>query len=165
MILETCKFYIPCRQTCIAVPHTSNCSRTCDRPFMMGFLLYRQPRTRVQNVISILHFFIRGFPSVPGSEQCSHSPRDLGREFSEGLDVLAKGELLPIACLMANVSFSFFSFNVKVPGVLSSLLDGACTVRSDLTHNNLGILFELCVTYIRSVSPRFSCYSPDVKLF
>lgn len=40
--------------------------------------------------------------------------------------------------------------------LLPSILDGACVVRSDQTHSNLGILFELCVTYIRAVSVPFS---------
>ncbi|XP_077966126.1 nephrocystin-1-like isoform X1 [Styela clava] len=43
-----------------------------------------------------------------------------------------------------------WTFSPRVTGILPSLMDGSCLVRSDITHSNLGILFELGITYIRT---------------
>lgn len=57
-----------------------------------------------------------------------------------------------------------FVFFFQSAGLLSSILDGSCVVRSDQTHSNLGILLELCVTYIRAVSISSLCNSMAIKM-
>ncbi|XP_030603978.1 nephrocystin-1 isoform X2 [Archocentrus centrarchus] len=43
-----------------------------------------------------------------------------------------------------------WSFSPRVTGILPTLLDGECFLRCDSTSPNLGILFELGVTFIRN---------------
>lgn len=42
-------------------------------------------------------------------------------------------------------------------GILPALLDGDCFLRCNATSPNLGILFELGVTFIRNVTVTDSC--------
>ena len=45
---------------------------------------------------------------------------------------------------------------LQVNDMLSNLFDGYSIVRTDVSHPNIGILFELALTYIRNVS-RLRC--------
>ncbi|XP_077989642.1 nephrocystin-1-like [Glandiceps talaboti] len=59
-------------------------------------------------------------------------------------------------------------FSPKVTGILPSLMDGECFVRSNHTQQKLGILFELCLSYIRSKTGErgeFSCGWHHLPLF
>lgn len=61
-----------------------------------------------------------------------------------------------------------WTFSPRVTGILPSLMDGSCLVRSDITHSNLGILFELGITYIRTKTgehAELSCGWVFLKLF
>lgn len=55
--------------------------------------------------------------------------------------------------IVRNVKFSMCSCAClfKVTGVLPTLLDGGCFLRCNSASPNLGILFELGVTFIRNV--------------
>ncbi|XP_043913214.1 nephrocystin-1 [Protopterus annectens] len=51
-----------------------------------------------------------------------------------------------------------WSFSPRITGILPSLLDGDCFVRSDSQSSDIGILFELGITYIRkSTRGRLPC--------
>nr|XP_033791448.1 nephrocystin-1 isoform X1 [Geotrypetes seraphini] len=61
-----------------------------------------------------------------------------------------------------------WTFSPRVAGLLPSLLDGDCFVRSGLPSPEIGILFELGVTYIRSSigeKGELSCGWAFLKLF
>nr|XP_006116306.1 nephrocystin-1 [Pelodiscus sinensis] len=61
-----------------------------------------------------------------------------------------------------------WTFSPRVTGILPSLLDGDCFVRSNSSSPDVGILFELGITYIRnSTSERgeLSCGWAFLKLF
>uniref|UniRef100_H2ZDQ0 SH3 domain-containing protein n=1 Tax=Ciona savignyi TaxID=51511 RepID=H2ZDQ0_CIOSA len=56
----------------------------------------------------------------------------------------------------------------KTDGILPSMVDGYSIVRSDCNHSNIGILFELGITYIRSQTGEkgeMSCGWVHLKLF
>ncbi|KAL4640774.1 nephrocystin-1 isoform X2 [Arapaima gigas] len=61
-----------------------------------------------------------------------------------------------------------WTFSPRTAGILPSLLDGDCFVRSDSPSPDLGILFELGVTYIRNSTGErgdLSCGWAFLKLF
>ncbi|KAK2520249.1 Nphp1, partial [Columba guinea] len=61
-----------------------------------------------------------------------------------------------------------WSFSPKVTGILPSLLDGDCFVRSNSLSSDIGILFELGITYIRNSTGErgeLSCGWAFLKLF
>ncbi|XP_065689844.2 nephrocystin-1 isoform X2 [Patagioenas fasciata] len=61
-----------------------------------------------------------------------------------------------------------WSFSPKVTGILPSVLDGDCFVRSNSLSSDIGILFELGITYIRNSTGErgeLSCGWAFLKLF
>ncbi|NWH62447.1 NPHP1 protein, partial [Geococcyx californianus] len=61
-----------------------------------------------------------------------------------------------------------WTFSPKVTGILPSLLDGDCFVRSNSLSADIGILFELGITYIRNATGErgeLSCGWAFLKLF
>ncbi|XP_053918595.1 nephrocystin-1 isoform X2 [Cuculus canorus] len=61
-----------------------------------------------------------------------------------------------------------WTFSPKVMGILPSLLDGDCFVRSNFLSSDIGILFELGITYIRNATGErgeLSCGWVFLKLF
>ncbi|XP_010135046.1 PREDICTED: nephrocystin-1, partial [Buceros rhinoceros silvestris] len=61
-----------------------------------------------------------------------------------------------------------WSFSPKVTGILPSLLDGDCFVRSNSLASDIGVLFELGITYIRTATGErgeLSCGWAFLKLF
>ncbi|XP_010149883.1 PREDICTED: nephrocystin-1, partial [Eurypyga helias] len=61
-----------------------------------------------------------------------------------------------------------WTFSPRVTGILPSLLDGDCFVRSDSLSSDIGVLFELGITYIRSSTGErgeLSCGWAFLKLF
>ncbi|XP_035752140.1 nephrocystin-1 [Egretta garzetta] len=61
-----------------------------------------------------------------------------------------------------------WTFSPRVTGILPSLLDGDCFVRSDSLSSDIGILFELGITYIRNSTGErgeLSCGWAFLKLF
>ncbi|XP_048386952.2 nephrocystin-1 isoform X2 [Stegostoma tigrinum] len=61
-----------------------------------------------------------------------------------------------------------WSFSPRVTGILPSLVDGDCFVRSNFQSPNIGILFELGVTYIRTATGHqgeLSCGWAFLQLF
>ncbi|XP_010071468.1 PREDICTED: nephrocystin-1, partial [Pterocles gutturalis] len=61
-----------------------------------------------------------------------------------------------------------WSFSPRVTGILPSLLDGDCFVRSNSLSSGIGILFELGITYIRNSTGErgeLSCGWAFLKLF
>ncbi|XP_041044606.1 nephrocystin-1 isoform X2 [Carcharodon carcharias] len=61
-----------------------------------------------------------------------------------------------------------WNFSPRVTGILPSLLDGDCFVRSNSHSSHIGILFELAVTYIRTSTGHqgeLSCGWAFLKLF
>ncbi|KAM6432997.1 nephrocystin-1 isoform 2-T2 [Rhynochetos jubatus] len=61
-----------------------------------------------------------------------------------------------------------WTFSPRVTGILPSLLDGDCFVRSDSLSSDIGVLFELGITYIRTSTGErgeLSCGWAFLKLF
>ncbi|XP_068796536.1 nephrocystin-1 isoform X5 [Struthio camelus] len=61
-----------------------------------------------------------------------------------------------------------WTFSPRVTGILPSLLDGDCFVRSNSSSSDIGILFELGITYIRNSTGErgeLSCGWAFLKLF
>ncbi|NXA51474.1 NPHP1 protein, partial [Nothocercus julius] len=61
-----------------------------------------------------------------------------------------------------------WTFSPRVTGILPSLLDGDCFVRSNSSSSDIGILFELGITYIRNSTGErgeISCGWVFLKLF
>ncbi|NXN51758.1 NPHP1 protein, partial [Rynchops niger] len=61
-----------------------------------------------------------------------------------------------------------WTFSPRVTGILPSLLDGDCFVRSNSLYSDIGILFELGITYIRNSTGErgeLSCGWAFLKLF
>ncbi|NXY47199.1 NPHP1 protein, partial [Ceuthmochares aereus] len=61
-----------------------------------------------------------------------------------------------------------WTFSPKVTGILPSLLDGDCFVRSNSLSSDIGVLFELGITYIRNATGErgeLSCGWAFLKLF
>ncbi|NXG86866.1 NPHP1 protein, partial [Stercorarius parasiticus] len=61
-----------------------------------------------------------------------------------------------------------WTFSPRVTGILPSLLDGDCFVRSNSPYSDIGILFELGITYIRNSTGErgeLSCGWAFLKLF
>ncbi|XP_074751824.1 nephrocystin-1 isoform X1 [Athene noctua] len=61
-----------------------------------------------------------------------------------------------------------WTFSPRVTGILPSLLDGDCFVRSNSLSSDVGILFELGITYIRNATGErgeLSCGWAFLKLF
>ncbi|NWR72741.1 NPHP1 protein, partial [Centropus unirufus] len=61
-----------------------------------------------------------------------------------------------------------WTFSPKVTGILPSLLDGDCFVRSNSVSSEIGLLFELGITYIRNATGErgeLSCGWAFLKLF
>ncbi|XP_025941895.1 nephrocystin-1 isoform X3 [Apteryx rowi] len=61
-----------------------------------------------------------------------------------------------------------WTFSPRVTGILPSLLDGDCFVRSSSSSSDIGILFELGITYIRNSTGErgeLSCGWAFLKLF
>ncbi|KFZ55009.1 Nephrocystin-1, partial [Podiceps cristatus] len=61
-----------------------------------------------------------------------------------------------------------WTFSPRVTGILPSLLDGDCFVRSNSVSSDIGILFELGITYIRNSTGErgeLSCGWAFLKLF
>ncbi|CAH1263382.1 NPHP1 [Branchiostoma lanceolatum] len=61
-----------------------------------------------------------------------------------------------------------WTFNPRVQGMLPSILDGECFVRSNNVEQNIGLLFELGVTYVRTKTGEqgeLSCGWAHLKLF
>ncbi|XP_009863337.1 PREDICTED: nephrocystin-1, partial [Apaloderma vittatum] len=61
-----------------------------------------------------------------------------------------------------------WTFSPRVTGILPSLLDGDCFVRSNSLSSDIGILFELGITYIRNLTGErgeLSCGWTFLKLF
>ncbi|XP_026700095.1 nephrocystin-1 isoform X2 [Athene cunicularia] len=61
-----------------------------------------------------------------------------------------------------------WTFSPRVTGILPSLLDGDCFVRSNSLSSDIGILFELGITYIRNATGErgeLSCGWAFLKLF
>ncbi|XP_072188873.1 nephrocystin-1 isoform X2 [Excalfactoria chinensis] len=61
-----------------------------------------------------------------------------------------------------------WTFSARVTGILPSLLDGDCFVRSNSLSSNIGLLFELGITYIRNSTgeqQELSCGWAFQKLF
>ncbi|XP_033115829.1 nephrocystin-1-like [Anneissia japonica] len=59
-------------------------------------------------------------------------------------------------------------FSPKVTGVLPSILDGDCFLRTNSTDENLGLLIELCLYYVRTKTGEkgeFSCGWVNLPLF
>ncbi|KAM9156426.1 nephrocystin-1 isoform 2-T2 [Pangshura tecta] len=61
-----------------------------------------------------------------------------------------------------------WTFSPRVTGILPSLLDGDCFIRSNSSSPDIGILFELGITYIRNLTGErgeLSCGWAFLKLF
>ncbi|NXQ81285.1 NPHP1 protein, partial [Nyctibius grandis] len=61
-----------------------------------------------------------------------------------------------------------WTFSPRVTGILPSLLDGDCFVRSNSPSSDIGLLFELGITYIRNLTGErgeLSCGWAFLKLF
>ncbi|XP_071962380.1 nephrocystin-1-like isoform X2 [Antedon mediterranea] len=59
-------------------------------------------------------------------------------------------------------------FSPKVTGVLPSILDGECFIRTNKTDENLGLLIEVCLSYVRTKTGEkgeFSCGWVNLPLF
>lgn len=55
----------------------------------------------------------------------------------------------------------FYYFFLQVTGILPTLFDGDCFLRCDSSSPNLGILFELGVTFLRNVRKRIWCWGDE----
>lgn len=98
---------------------------------------------RIQKMLSVV--LVRNMPAMGiGLEtKCRHARIAI----FDGREVLSN--IHTVQATWNEADLKTWRFSPKVSGILPSILDGECFIRTERSEKNIGLLIELCASYVR----------------